>query len=114
MSKKSNGPVNLKQAAQAVFMHMHEQDYPALFDYEEDEQSIVVRNILSDALSSQHGPLAFEPEDIETITKNVIAMQKDLIREATLRQSEFYSHDETHIDPRLLALDTDNNGCTPN
>lgn len=114
MSKKPNGPVDLRQAAQAVFMHMHQQDYPMLFDYDEDEQGIVVRNILSDALSDHHGPLAFEPEDIDTISRNVTAMQKDLIREATLRNSDFYSHNESHIDPRLLALDTDNNDCTPN
>lgn len=113
MSKKQSDPKTLTQVAHVAFMYMHEQDYPPLFHYDDEEQGIVIRNILRDCLLGQDGPITFEPEDIETITENVISMQKELAQRHLFMQSEFVSRGE-EIDPRLLAFEPDENAPRPN
>nr|BDD44014.1 hypothetical protein 7 [Alphaproteobacteria bacterium] len=95
-------------------MHMHEQDYPALCDYHEEERPVVIRNILDDVFKAHDGPLHYEDEDIATITDNVIAMQKELAQAALLQQSQFFSKNDEQIDPRLLALETKEDAPLPN
>lgn len=114
MSKNKSNPKSLAQVAHAAFLYMHEQDYPALKDYLEEERPIVIRNILDDVFKAHDGPLHYEPEDISTITDNVIAMQKELEQSVLLRQSQFFSRGGEAIDPRLLQLEADENMPRPN